>query len=133
MSMTTAIQGADRLRDTSPVTPGLWQSLGEQVPVWPGRRDPLGATWSAEATNFARLLRAAAGSSVISAGNVIEANRVMLSRAGGRSVLQLDRFLRHFDLQIAPVDAAQVELARDGIRHLRRYLESILQPEPTTN
>lgn len=69
----------------------------------------------AEATIFARLLRAAAGRSEISAGNVIEANRVLLSRAGGRSVLQLDRFLRHFTLQIAPVDAAQVEFAREGM------------------
>ena len=23
------------------------------APVWPGRHDPLGATWSAESTNFA--------------------------------------------------------------------------------
>jgi ribonuclease VapC len=69
----------------------------------------------AEATTFARLLRAASGSSLISAGNAIEANRVMLSRAGGRSARQLDRLLHHFDIEIAPVDAAQVAFARDGM------------------
>ncbi len=35
------------------VTPGLWRTLGEQAPVWPGRNWPLGATWSSESTNFA--------------------------------------------------------------------------------
>lgn len=35
------------------VTPGLWRTLGEQAPVWPGRNWPLGATWTPEATNFA--------------------------------------------------------------------------------
>ncbi len=35
------------------MTPGLWRSLGDQAPVWPGRNWPLGATWTAEATNFA--------------------------------------------------------------------------------
>src|SRR3954451_3880635 len=35
------------------VTPGLWRNRGEREPVWPGRSWPLGATWSAESTNFA--------------------------------------------------------------------------------
>ncbi|MGA8255391.1 MAG: glycogen debranching protein GlgX [Nocardioides sp.] len=30
-----------------------WSSLGEQAEVWPGRMEPLGATWRTEATNFA--------------------------------------------------------------------------------
>ncbi|WP_345268238.1 glycogen debranching protein GlgX [Nocardioides nanhaiensis] len=35
------------------MTPGLWRNLGDRAAVWPGRDWPLGATWSAEATNFA--------------------------------------------------------------------------------
>ncbi|MBU2698345.1 glycogen debranching enzyme GlgX [Pimelobacter sp. 30-1] len=35
------------------VSPVLWRSLGERAPVWPGRNWPLGATWTAESTNFA--------------------------------------------------------------------------------
>jgi glycogen operon protein len=35
------------------VTPGLWRTLGERAPVWPGRNWPLGASWSPDATNFA--------------------------------------------------------------------------------
>ena len=35
------------------VTPGVWRNLGDRAAVWPGRDWPLGATWSAEATNFA--------------------------------------------------------------------------------
>ncbi|MDQ6522479.1 glycogen debranching protein GlgX [Nocardioides sp. LHD-245] len=35
------------------MTPGLWRTLGEQAPLWPGRNWPLGATWSPESTNFA--------------------------------------------------------------------------------
>ena len=35
------------------VTPGMWSHLGQTAKVWPGRNYPLGATWSAEATNFA--------------------------------------------------------------------------------
>lgn len=82
----------------------------------------------AEATTFARLLRAA-GHSFMSAGNAIEAHRVMLSRAGGRADAQLDRFLRHFALHIAPVDAVQVELARDGMERFgkgRRAAPAVL-------
>ena len=37
----------------SRVTAGVWRGLGERRDVWPGRQDPLGATWSPEATNFA--------------------------------------------------------------------------------
>ena len=33
--------------------PGIWRKLGETATVWPGRNWPLGATWSAESTNFA--------------------------------------------------------------------------------
>ncbi len=33
--------------------PRRWSRLGEQSAVWPGRQDPLGATWSSESTNFA--------------------------------------------------------------------------------
>jgi len=43
------------------VTPGLWRTLGEQAAVWPGRTWPLGATWSAESTNFAVHAPAASG------------------------------------------------------------------------
>ncbi len=43
------------------VTPGLWRTLGEQAPVWPGRNWPLGATWSPESTNFAVHAPAATG------------------------------------------------------------------------
>ncbi len=35
------------------VTPGTWSATDESVAVWPGRAWPLGATWSAESTNFA--------------------------------------------------------------------------------
>ncbi|KAA1426238.1 glycogen debranching protein GlgX [Nocardioides antri] len=35
------------------MTPGLWRSLGDSAPMWPGRNWPLGATWTPEATNFA--------------------------------------------------------------------------------
>jgi len=35
------------------MTSRQWHHLGEHAPVWPGRFEPLGATWSAEATNFA--------------------------------------------------------------------------------
>ncbi|QIK75961.1 glycogen debranching protein GlgX [Nocardioides piscis] len=35
------------------MTPGLWTHEGETTRAWPGRHWPLGATWSAEATNFA--------------------------------------------------------------------------------
>ncbi|TIC79748.1 glycogen debranching protein GlgX [Nocardioides sp. GY 10113] len=35
------------------MTPGMWQTLGERAPTWPGRNWPLGATWTPEATNFA--------------------------------------------------------------------------------
>ncbi len=35
------------------MTPTLWRTLGEKAEVWPGRNWPLGATWSAESTNFA--------------------------------------------------------------------------------
>jgi glycogen debranching enzyme GlgX len=35
------------------VEPGIWSQLGEASTVWPGRNWPLGATWTAEATNFA--------------------------------------------------------------------------------
>ena len=31
----------------------MWTHLGQQAKVWPGRNWPLGATWSAESTNFA--------------------------------------------------------------------------------
>ena len=31
----------------------MWRSIGEHASVWPGRQEPLGATWGAEATNFA--------------------------------------------------------------------------------
>ncbi|GAA1520977.1 glycogen debranching protein GlgX [Nocardioides humi] len=43
------------------VTPGLWRTLGERAPVWPGRNWPLGATWSPESTNFAVYAPAATG------------------------------------------------------------------------
>ncbi len=33
--------------------PGVWSEVGERAAVWPGRLEPLGATWSAESTNFA--------------------------------------------------------------------------------
>jgi len=35
------------------VTPSTWTHLGQTAQVWPGRNWPLGATWSAESTNFA--------------------------------------------------------------------------------
>jgi glycogen operon protein len=35
------------------MTTGLWRSIGDHAPVWPGRNWPLGATWTPEATNFA--------------------------------------------------------------------------------
>jgi pullulanase/glycogen debranching enzyme len=35
------------------VSPGVWSEYGERAPVWPGRLEPLGATWGEEATNFA--------------------------------------------------------------------------------
>ena len=37
----------------APVTPGTWRRPGETAVVWPGRTWPLGATYDAEATNFA--------------------------------------------------------------------------------
>ena len=35
------------------VNPGAWNDDSDHAPVWPGQHQPLGATWSAEATNFA--------------------------------------------------------------------------------
>ncbi|MCW2817172.1 MAG: glycogen debranching enzyme GlgX [Nocardioides sp.] len=35
------------------MSPGVWNEIGERSPVWPGRLEPLGATWGEEATNFA--------------------------------------------------------------------------------
>jgi glycogen debranching enzyme GlgX len=35
------------------MSPTRWSHLGESSAVWPGRQDPLGATWSPESTNFA--------------------------------------------------------------------------------
>ncbi|MFB9311790.1 glycogen debranching protein GlgX [Nocardioides plantarum] len=35
------------------MAPGVWSEYGERAPVWPGRLEPLGATWGEEATNFA--------------------------------------------------------------------------------
>ncbi|MEO9323562.1 glycogen debranching protein GlgX [Nocardioides sp. C4-1] len=35
------------------MSPGVWHQLGERAAVWPGRLEPLGATWSEESTNFA--------------------------------------------------------------------------------
>ncbi|MFA9273215.1 MAG: hypothetical protein ACEQSX_21255 [Baekduiaceae bacterium] len=35
------------------MSPGVWSEYGERAPVWPGRLEPLGATWGAESTNFA--------------------------------------------------------------------------------
>ncbi|MCR1782395.1 glycogen debranching protein GlgX [Nocardioides carbamazepini] len=43
------------------MTPGLWRTLGEQAPLWPGRNWPLGASWSPESTNFAVHSPAATG------------------------------------------------------------------------
>ncbi len=69
----------------------------------------------AEAMAFARIVRAASGDALISAGSLIETYRVMLARAGPQAADQVDRFLVHFGLQIAPVDAAQARLAREGM------------------
>jgi glycogen debranching enzyme GlgX len=41
------------IRHNGAVTPGQWTARGESAQVWPGRGWPLGATWSAESTNFA--------------------------------------------------------------------------------
>ncbi|MFT4233957.1 MAG: alpha-amylase family glycosyl hydrolase, partial [Microbacterium sp.] len=35
------------------MSPEKWNTLGETMPIWPGRNWPLGATWSPESTNFA--------------------------------------------------------------------------------
>jgi glycogen operon protein len=35
------------------VNPGVWTEDQEQLLVWPGAHEPLGATWTEEATNFA--------------------------------------------------------------------------------
>ncbi len=40
-------------RVTPPETSTVWNHVGETREVWPGRNYPLGATWYAEATNFA--------------------------------------------------------------------------------
>lgn len=69
----------------------------------------------AEEMAFARLVRAASGDAFISAGSVIETCRVMLVRAGPQAADQVDRFIVHFGVQIAPVDAAQAALARIGM------------------
>lgn len=69
----------------------------------------------AEAVTFARIARAASGQAFISAGSLIETYRVMSVRAGPQAADQVDRFLVHFGLQIAPVDAAQTRLAREGM------------------
>ena len=41
------------LVDNDGVSPQLWTRMGETTAIWPGRDWPLGATWSAESTNFA--------------------------------------------------------------------------------
>ncbi len=43
------------MHHTGPVAPNTWSwtSRGETAPVWPGRPDDLGATWTPESTTFA--------------------------------------------------------------------------------
>lgn len=76
----------------------------------------------AEAVTFARIARAASGQAFISAGSLIETYRVMSVRAGPQAADQVDRFLVHFGLQIAPVDAAQTRLAREGMERFGKGL-----------
>ena len=51
--MRTSWGPPSRIGKNGRVTPGLWRNLGDRAAVWPGSNHPLGATWSAEATNFA--------------------------------------------------------------------------------
>jgi ribonuclease VapC len=68
-----------------------------------------------EARVFSDLLVLATPSIFMFAGNVIEAYRVASGRSGAKGADQIDRLIERLALQIAPVDAAQTRLARDGM------------------
>lgn len=68
-----------------------------------------------EGSLFSDMIVTARPTVCISAGNVIEAHRVAISKGGTRSATQVDRLLRRLDVEIIPVDAAQVAFARDGM------------------
>ncbi len=53
MNLTTSPVETALLPYHSRMRPGVWGGLGERLDVWPGRQDPLGATWTPESTNFA--------------------------------------------------------------------------------
>lgn len=68
-----------------------------------------------EAHVFAASIRATSRA-VVSAGNVIEAGRVVQIRSRGRDMPTFDRLLAGLRLRVAPVDEEQIRLARDGMK-----------------
>lgn len=63
---------------------------------------------------FLRIL-GARGGAAISAGNVIELHRVVQRRSDRQGNAAIERLFRRANIEIAPVDAAQAALARDGM------------------
>lgn len=68
-----------------------------------------------EAKTFSDLMVLAKPHISISAGTLIECYRVTGSRSRRHGPDEVDRLLRRLDIEIAPVDAAQVAFARDGM------------------
>ena len=56
------------------------------------------------------------GSRLISAANALESGIVLEARRGAVAGREFDLFLHRLNIEIVPVDAAQVELARAGWR-----------------
>lgn len=56
------------------------------------------------------------GSRLISAANALESAIVLEARRGAVAGREFDLFLHRLDIEIVPVDSAQVELARAGWR-----------------
>lgn len=56
------------------------------------------------------------GSRLISAANALESAIVLEARRGAVAGREFDLFLHRLDIEIIPVDSAQVELARAGWR-----------------
>ncbi len=50
----------------------------------------------------------------VSAASVLETSLVMQARVGEQGDLEVDALLRHLDLEVVPVDADQLRLARDA-------------------
>lgn len=57
---------------------------------------------------------------LISAGTAIEAAMVVMARLGPAGVAELDALMAQLGIELVPVDAAQVALARDGFNRFAK-------------